>query len=647
MSVTLAAIFSDNMVLQHGQKVPVWGWAKPGETVKVKFAGQQESAVTSKNGKWKVVLKPLEISLKPEELTVTVSKSKTSICLKNILVGDVWVCSGQSNMQYMLRNCNNPKQEIESANYPGIRLFMVPSVAKLNPDRDIKGSWENCNPNTIPTFSAVAYFFGREIHRKTGIPQGLINCSWGGTCAEAWTSRKYLESEPVFKKALKAYDLWLKTPENEVFNQMKQEQEEWQKKYDIKDGENLGEAKSWHMPELDISTWGKMTLPGPWRQQGADFNGVLWFRKEVNIPAEWAGKTLKLSLGPIDKSEITYFNGEEVGSLTMEQTPDAWCTPRVYPVPGKLVKAGRNVVAVRAFSNIYAAGFSGAPEQLKIFPEDQAISNSDPISLSGTWKYEVEANFGIVPGPPPPPLGDNNPNSPHILFDNMISPLLGYGIKGAIWYQGESNAPRSDEYAKLFQLMIKCWRKAWKQGNFPFYFVQLANYNQTNGAPDSWAELREAQLKTLELPNTAMAVTTDIGESDDIHPHNKQDVGYRLALPALANNYGFKKLVYSGPVYRSMNVKQNQVKIKFDHSAGGLIVHGKKLEGFTIAGKDRKFVPAEAVIDGDTVIVSSASISKPAAVRYAWADNPCGTLYNASDLPASPFRTDKWPLKLK
>lgn len=654
MTMKLAAVFSDNMVLQHDIKIPVWGWSDPGDKITIAFAGQKKTAVAKKDGTWSVKLDKMPISCEPREIRVSSKISKSShLQIKNVLVGEVWICSGQSNMEWQLMNSRNSAQETADANYPNIRLFTVPRTANINPKHDINGSWCCCSPDTATGFSAVAYFFGREIHRKTGIPVGLINTSWGGTIAETWTSREALASDPFFKKVLKEYEYEIKNP-NLAQKEVLAKQKEWAEKHNHKDTKNIGEAKGWHKPDANVAKWKEMELPTGWQNAGHQYSGIFWFRREVDVPTSWAGKDLTLGLGPTDKSDVTYFNGVQVGSITMEQRPDAWCTPRIYTIPGSLVKPGRNIIAVRVYSNIYQGGFIGIPKQMQLIPV--AGKDETPIPLSGIWKYGIEANFGLVPSPPPPPRGQGNANSPYMLFSNMIKPLLPYGIRGAIWYQGESNADKAMQYRKLFPLMINSWRKAWGQGNFPFYFVQLANFQALKREPgeSAWAELREAQTMTLSLPNTGMAVTIDIGEAEDIHPRNKQDVGLRLALPALAKLHGFKNLVYSGPVYRSMIIEKNQIRISFEHVGGGLVVHGKKLEGFSIAGKDpsspkgsavasKKFVWADAKIEGNTVVVSSPHVSSPVAVRYGWAENPPCNLFNSSDLPASPFRTDKWP----
>ncbi len=472
---------------------------------------------------------------------------------------------------------------------------------------------------------------------------GKYVSSWGGTIAEAWTSRDALISDKDFKKVVEEYEDELFNPD--THKKILEQQKEWREKYDIKDLKNQGEINGWHNLDLDDSGWGNMFLPGNWQSAGHNYSGIFWFRKEIRIPQDWKGKDLILSLGPTDKSDVTYFNGIKIGSITMEQRLDAWCTPRIYTIPEKLVNPGKNVISVRVFSNIYQGGFIGIPSQMKIFPID---NENLAMPLAGIWKYRIEANFGFIPPQPTGiPRGEGNPNSPYILFDNMIKPLSRYKICGVIWYQGESNAEKAKQYQALFPLLIKSWRKTWKQGNFPFLYVQIANFMARKKEPSDsyWAELREAQTMTLSIPNTGMAVTIDIGEADNIHPHNKQDVGVRLSLIALAKIYNCKNLVYSGPVYKSMLIEKNKIRIKFDHTAGGLIIHGETLQGFSISGKDKNFVWADAHIEGNDVIVSSPKISKPVAVRYAWADNPECNLYNSSGLPASPFRTDNWEVK--
>lgn len=446
--VWVPSVIGDNMVLQQGVKVPVWGKATPEEGVAVTLAEQSASAVADEAGQWTVQLGPFEAG-GPHKMTIT---GKNTLTFSNILVGEVWVCSGQSNMQWAVAVSKDAEQEIAAADYPSIRLFQAERNPADQPRDNVNGRWVACSPETVPGFSAVGYFFGRQLHRELEVPIGLINSSWGGTAAEWWTSRPALETDPELRPILERAD-----------------------------------------------------------------------------------------------------KAEAQGSAEAHRRPGA-------------------------------------------------------------------------------------------LYNGMIAPLIPFAIRGVIWYQGESNAGRGYQYRKLFPIMIRDWRTNWGQGDFPFLFVQLGNYQQTPEQPgeSAWAELREAQLMTLSLPNTGMATTIDIGEADDIHPKNKQDVGKRLALAALNIAYD-RDVVYSGPIYESMEIEEDTIRLHFKHVGGGLVAKGGDLKGFAIAGADRKFVWADAEIDGDTVVVRSDQVKEPVAVRYAWADNPECNLYNEAGLPASPFRTDNWP----
>ena len=445
--VRLPALMGSNMVLQQGMKVRVWGTADPGERVVVRIERQEKVAAAGARGAWQVMLDLLEAG-GPFDMTI---QGKNRITLRNVMAGEVWVCSGQSNMAWAVAWSANAQQEIAEANWPRLRLFSAQVKTARDPERDTKGQWVECSPKTVGGFSAVGYFFGRQLHKALGVPVGLIHSSVGGTPAEAWTSMLALTSDPDFKE----------------------------------------------------------------------------------IVARW----------------------------------------------------------------------SSGPAQ---------------------WEFVT----------------------PTYLYNGMIAPLTPYGIRGAIWYQGESNAGRAYQYRKLFPAMIQDWRRAWRQGDFPFLFVQLANFTEVQkeaSAPSEWAELREAQRMTLALPNTAMAVTMDIGDASDIHPKNKQEVGWRLTQAALGTVYG-RKVAYSGPIYASMAVEAGKVRLRFTHADGGLKTDWLgKLRGFAIAGADKQFVWADAKIDGDTVLAWSDKVPNPAAVRYGWANNLACTLYNGAGLPASPFRTDDWP----
>ncbi len=638
MTLKLAGIFSDHMVLQRGIPIPVWGWAAAGEKITVELAGQSVSVTALADGSWRATLPPLAAG---GPFVLTASGSST-VAFRDVMLGEVWVCSGQSNMQFLLSSSENHEHAVAAADYPNIRYFTVNRAARVAPRADTQGEWRRCAPETAGNASAVAYYFGREIQRAIGVPVGLIDSSWGGTIAEAWTSRDALMAEPFYRSMVEEYELELRNPEAAQRLRLSR-RAAWEQQFKLKDEGNRGEALGWASPAWADGDWEEMALPALWQNLGYNYSGVFWFRKSVELPEAWAGRDLQLSLGPVDKSDATYFNGVRVGGLSFEERRDSWCTPRRYSVPGALVKAGRNVVAVRVFSHFNAGGFGGQPADMQLCLGN---GSAPALPLAGAWRYQVERSFGLVPPPPSEEglRGEGNPNSPAMLYNNMIRPLLPYAIRGVIWYQGESNAGQARRYRVLFPLLIRNWRNAWGQGEFPFLFVQLANFmaRARNPGDSPWAELREAQLLTLALPNTGMAVTVDIGDALDIHPRNKRDVGRRLALAALAKTYGFKDLVHSGPLYQSARVEGPVMRVKFDHVGAGLVARGGDLRGFAVAGADRKFVWADARIDGHSVVAASPQVASPVAVRYAWANNPDGNLYNASDLPASPFRTDDW-----
>jgi sialate O-acetylesterase len=581
-------------------------------------------------------------------------EGKTKLTLKNILVGEVWAGSGQSNMEMNVSGCVEAAREIAAATYPEIRLFTVEKAVAAKPLDDCKGRWVLCSPDTVGSFSAVLYFFGRDLHKNLKVPLGLIHTSWGGTPAESWTSLEALQADPDFKPLVAKYKAGLDTSP-EAHKKFQDALAKWELQAMAQDPGNKGFDQGWADPKCDLKDWKDMPLPGAWEQTlNLNIDGAVWARCETTIPEAWAGKDLLLELGPIDDFDTTYFNNEKIGGIGKE-TPNWWQTPRQYTVPGKLVKAGPATVAVRVWDQWMGGGLTGGPQRLSLVGGKEA----DAIKLPATWKYKVELAIpGDRPLPPRPdePMGPDNPWLPTGLYNAMIHPIVPFALRGATWYQGESNADRAYQYRTLFPAMIADWRKAWGEGDFAFGFVQLANFTPRNDKPvdSDWAELREAQTMTLKLPATGQAVILDIGEAADIHPKNKQDVGGRLALWAEAKVYGQKEVVYSGPMYKSMKIDGDKVVLAFDHAGGGLVV-GKKaglaptevvpggtLAGFSIAGDDKKFVWAEAKIQGDTVVVSSKDVAKPAAVRYAWSNNPECNLYNKEGLPASPFRTDEW-----
>ncbi len=623
------------MVLQQKDNVPLWGTANADKEVKISTSWNTKSytARSDNNGKWKISVStpsyggPYSITFDDGEV----------LTLSNILIGEVWICSGQSNMEMPLEGWGkimNYKQEIAAANYPEIHLLQVQKNTSTTPLLDIKADgngWQECSPNTIAGFSSVAYFFARNLYESKHIPIGVIHTSWGGTIAEAWTSGPSLKKMPEFAATVERMENDKDYEKNQEANYQKGIQS-WNQALAVKDpGFKAGKAM-WAEPGLDAASWKTMNLPTVWEKAGlADFDGLVWFRKKVTIPSGWEGKALTLSLGPVDDNDVTYFNGVEIGKT------EGWDRPRTYIVPAGLVKKGDNYIAVRVFDGSGGGGIYGEPESL--FLKDPA---GEKISLAGNWNYRVALKIGEIP--PLPVLASSGPNRPTVLYNAMINPLIPYAIKGAIWYQGESNADRAYQYRELFPLMISDWRKNWNRGNFPFYFVQLANYMKPDENPSesAWAELREAQTMTLSLPNTGIAVAIDIGEEKDIHPKNKQEVGRRLALIALANVYG-EAVAWSGPLYKSSKTEGDKIRLSFTHTDKGLIAKGgNEVKGFAIAGADRKFYWAQAVIDGNEVVVSSPQVTNPVAVRYAWGNNPACNLYNGAELPASPFRTDKW-----
>ncbi len=653
-ALELPVIFSDNMVVQQKTDAPIWGKASAGENIEVISTWGEKISVKAKtNGKWQAKLKtpeaggPYEIKIKGKDSEIT---------YKNVLVGEVWVCSGQSNMEMPLGGwpprdtIKNSDEEIKNANYPEIRLFTIAKSVSTEPRENCKGSWEECNPETVKYFSATAYFFGKKINKELGIPVGLINASWGGTPAESWVAPKYLGRVDGFSDFVANLGN-LSSQEDEYINWLSSHPVITPTVGDELSGKGVcfGDTNC-PLADFDDFSWKKMDLPTQWENvELGVFDGVVWFRKKINIPESWAGKDLMLELGPIDDIDITFFNGERIGGY---EGMGFWTVDRKYKIPSNLIKKGENVIAVRVVDLQGGGGIYGKEEQMKIFPMN--AKDVKPIKLSGAWKYLPVAQYreGIFYafGAEENDFYTTRPDfkgitayTPTVLYNAMIAPIAPYGIKGAIWYQGESNVGRDEQYKKLFPAMIESWRAAWKQGKFPFYFVQIAPYVYDGEDDPASAKLREAQLVTmLSIPNTGMAVTLDIAEVDNIHPPDKLSVGNRLALWALAKDYGKEDIVYSGPVYKSMLKKGSRITLYFDHVGSGLKAKGDTLTGFQVAGEDKVFVDAEAYIKGNTVVVYSKNAYDPIAVRYAFTNGSVASLFNKEGLPASPFRTDNW-----
>ena len=631
--VKLPSVFGDNMVFQQKTKVWIWGKTDAGKTVKVTatWAKASVSGVADNNGDFKIGIATPAFG---GPYSVTINDGEENL-LKDVLIGDVWICSGQSNMEMPVAGwgkINNYEKEIAEANYPKIRLLQADHVTSNIPLADAKvwpGGWKTCSPENIPEFSSVAYFFAREIVKKTGIPIGLIHTSWGGTIAEAWTSSATLKTIPDFVSAVEKIE---RTAKEGAGPTMEEQLVNWSKSVLANDAGFKSAGSGWQSTSFDVTSWKSIKLPANWESNGLDnVDGVVWFRKTIQIPEGWAGKEVKLNLGPIDDNDVTYVNELKVGETI------GYGNDRIYTIPGAQVKAGPFVIVVRVTDTGGGGGIYGGQNVLTITSE-----SGESQSLNGEWKFKLGLDFKDIG---PMPGSNDGPNRSTVLYNAMIHPFLQFPVKGAIWYQGESNADRANQYRTLFPAMIQDWRRSWKQPNMPFYFVQLANFMKVEAEPipSAWAELRDAQRQTLSVPNTGMAVAIDIGDAVDIHPKNKQDVGKRLALIALAKDYKIN-VPYTGPVYQSHQVVGNTVKLNFTGIKSGLKVKGDAdLKGFAVAGTDKKFHWATAKIVGNQVVISSDAVPNPVSVRYAWANNPVCNLIDGSGLPASPFKTDNWP----
>jgi sialate O-acetylesterase len=636
------------MVLQQEQDVKIWGKAFPNSSVNIVSSwGSTAQTKANKEGDWLAVISTPSAG-GPYEINIT-NGGKT-IQLNNILIGEVWICSGQSNMEMPLMGWPpsdpilNSQQEIADANYPTIRLFTVTRALSVEPLTDCEGEWLECNPETARTFSATAYFFGRKLHKELGIPVGLIHSSWGGTPAESWVSKEYIAQMEEFKgmlssietskTSIKILNSWLSDLPTLKVNLA----------HENPFKSLLFADSSLSKQDFDHNKWPTMELPQNWeRTEMGAFDGVIWFRKVVSIPAQWVGKDLTLSLGPIDDMDITYVNGIRIGAYEQD---GFWQTERIYQVPSCVVTGEELSIAIRVLDHQGGGGIFGSPEAMKLHPKS---APSQSIPLSGTWNYlpvaEYQGGYFYLFDAesmqyfdrPSLPI-DISASTPTLLFNAMINPLLNYTIRGAIWYQGESNVGRHIQYQTLFPLLIECWRDGWGIDDFPFYFVQIAPY-EYGQAPSQ--HIREAQLKTLDVTNTGMVVTLDIGNPQNIHPANKPDVGERLALWALAKDYG-KDVVYSGPLYHSMEVQGTSIALTFTYTDGGIVTKDMKLTGFEIAGNNGVFVKANATIKDGKVLVSSPRVAIPVAARYAWDNTTEASLFNGHGLPASSFRTDNW-----
>ena len=652
--VKLPAILSNHMVLGKTAQVPIWGWADPAEGVSVSIAGQSAKTKADPNGRWTCTINLKEAAVGPFELTV---EGKNKLTVSDVVIGEVWVASGQSNMEFELRNTADVAKELTEPELPLFRYFLVKKNASLEPLDDTVGHWVVATPQVIRSFSAVGYYFGRKLQTELNVPVGLINASWGGTPCEAWTSPKAIDSVPDLKASsdrtlplVKEYPARKKAFVEGLTAWIKE---------NAREDKPVANAPVYAGVDVSADGWTTVKLPGTVAAPGLPNAGAVWLRKDVNAPS--AGASVSLTL-PIDGYDSVYWNGTLLKQTTYQDFPGTGYVRRygAYDVLPSLVKEGKNVLAIRLYEPVGPATFTTEPK-------------AGTISLAGDWLAKAEYAFPeldapkIAAAPQAPGKVPQPQDVAGALFNGMIHPILPYAIRGVIWYQGETNVGRAYQYRTTFPLLISDWRQQWNQGDFPFYFCQLTNFTAKKNAPDesAWAELREAQAMALSLPHTGQAVLIDLGESQDIHARNKKDVGDRLARIALATDYG-KAVPYSGPVYESMKVAGAKIILTFKHDADGLMAKplaetydvrsltkataplvrnspGSQLEGFVICGQDKKWAWAEAKIDGLNVIVWSDKVPSPIAVRYAWADNPTCNLTSAAGLPASPFRTDDFP----
>ena len=623
--IRLPRLISDGVVLQRDQDLELWGWASPDERIRIEVAGQKLRTRADGEGKWSVQL-PAQPAGGPFELQLS---GKNEVTVSNVMFGDVWVCSGQSNMTIPMERVKEVyPEDIATANEPAIREFFVATMTDLSGPREDfpEGEWKVVTPENVMSMSAIGYFFARRLHDTYDVPIGIINTAVGGTPIEAWTSAEGLSAFP---------DLTETIARNQDTAYIRS----------LSGGggarpscpppvTDRGLQEKWYAADYRPQGWQDINIPGYWEDQGvADLNGTVWYRREVTVPAAWAGKELKLFMGRIVDADFVYVNGEQVGNITYQYPP------RRYTVPAGLLKAGKNLIAVRVLNYGGKGGF--VPEKPYYLTD-----GADSLDLKGTWQYKVGEVF--------PPRSRNGgggggfpfvaQNQPTALYNAMVAPLERFGVKGFTWYQGESNVTRAQQYYAYLPALLRDWRAQFGQGDLPFLTVQLANFQDATYLPveSQWAVLRDAQLQSLALPNTGLAVTTDIGEWNDIHPLDKLDVAERLALNARHLAYGEDDLIFSGPIYRSDTVMGKEIRVRFAQVGAGLKTSdGLSPAYFAIAGYDRNYVWADARIDGDEVVVSSEEVPQPRYVRYAWADNPFGAnLTNDRGLPASPFQTD-------
>lgn len=629
--VKLPKLISDGIVLQRDANIPVWGWAAANEKITVTFNGKKYKTQATAAGDWRVTLPKMKAG-GPYTMTIA---GKNTVEVKDILIGDVWLCAGQSNMVHQLDIHDvTYADEIKNANYPDIRHFKIPTTTSISgPQQDLAGGdWQKAVGEAVRPFSAVAYFFAKKIYEKYRIPIGLINASVGGTPIEAWTPAEGFKNFPDIIKII------AENKDTAFVNSQTRNRPPVNRTPPPPSDKGLTGDKPWYAVDFIPKEWRSINIPGYWEDQGVkDLNGVVWYRRDIELPQTMASKAATVFLGRIVDADELYINGTKVGNTTY-QYPQ-----RRYDVPANLLKAGNNVFVIRVTNNNGKGGF--VPDKPYYI-----FTNKDTVDLKGYWQYKVGEVFAPVDfsafarnNNEPRPRRINPQNEPGSLYNAMIAPYKQLPMKGILWYQGESNTGQPKVYEDYMHALVNGWRAVFNAPNIPVIYAQLPNFMEVSYSPteSNWATLRESQLKALSIPNTAMTVNIDLGEWNDIHPDNKKDVGERMALAGLKLAYG-EDLVYSGPLYKDHIIEGNKIIISFNHVGSGLVTDdGEPLSEFAIAGEDKKFVWANAKIEGDRVVVWSDQVPKPKYLRYAWADNPDNpNLYNKEGLPASPFRIE-------
>jgi sialate O-acetylesterase len=633
----LSPLFGEHMMLQRNQPNHLWGWAAPGTKITVSFAGQEKTAAAGPDGKWLVTLDPLPASAEPRELFITTGNQKSyrgrpaadSSQIQNqkfhdVLVGDIWLCSGQSNMEFELARARDGAEAVKNSTEPAIRLFRVASQPAYAPVLAPRGEWRRCEPAAFERpggFSAVAYYFGRKLHAETGVPIGLIQAAVGGSPAESFMSPEALGRFPEFAPGLAIIDR-LKKRGGPVYGSYVMH---WYDEFD------RGVAGAWQEPGFDDAAWKTVSLHNGFARLGVpDAPAVVWFRREITLPDPLPPGKAKLLLGVVERMDTAWLNGHWIGASSWVENP------RAYTIPDGVLHPGRNQITLRVLKTVPDGGFRSPAEKLQL-----TFGDGTAIPLEGEWR--AAASVDARP-PHPLPLGyENWPTMPTVLYFGMVRPLAPLALTGALWYQGEANTTRARQYRTLLPALIADWRALFAQPELPFYIVSLPSFSPRRTQPgggDGWAELREAQaLAAQNVPHTGLAVTIDVGDADNLHPIDKQPVGERLALLALRHNYG-RDVVCDGPTFARAEKIPHALRLHFAHTDGGLVVKGERLGEFSLAGADHVWHWADAKIDGDTIIVSSPDVPEPVAARYAWQSNPLATLYNGAGLPAVPFRTD-------